>query len=141
MTKHLIILLTTASLSSCGSPLEEKHLNEQVFEERDKVVKTYRTSAITSMHECVDLERWGHVMTIFRAGGHRPQLYGVKIKGDTITIQTRGNPSIQHLTAQTLNCYIELDTTITLCQYMKKHQPENAANYCADTISTNEDLP
>ena len=115
-------------LTSCSELGKGKHLNEKVFKSGDITVKWYQTSAITSVHDFIDVERSGHTETIMEAntGG----IYDVLIKGDTITIQAKNDLLIYQLTSRNLSCTIKLDTSITMCQYMKKYGPEYAKYYC-----------
>jgi|GEM_PF-1921505 len=138
--KFIVPFLFILTLTACSTISADKHLDEKVFKAGDITVKWYRISEITSAHDFIDIERWGWTKTIMKAntGG----IYAVLIKGDTITIQTTPKLLIYDLTAKTLNCDIKHDTTITLCQYMKKHVPENAKYHCEDiaanSILTNQ---
>lgn len=124
----LIFLL---SLTACATNLWNKHLDEKNFKNGDITVKWYHISEITSVHDFIDIERWSRKKTIMNA--NTGSIHDVLIKDDTITIQARKDLHIYDLTAKTLNCYIKVDSTITLCEYMKKHVPENAKYHCDST--------
>lgn len=128
------------TLTACSAITADKHLDEKVFKAGDIIVKWYQISEITSVHDFIDIERWGWTKTIMKANTNG--IHDILIKGDTITIQTMPNLVVYDLTAQTLNCNIRLDTTVTLCEYIKKHVPENAKYHCddfvADSILTNK---
>ena len=72
-------------------------------------------SEITTLHDFVDIERWGWTKNIMEAntGG----IYNVLIKDDTVTIKASNDLIIYDLVAKTLNCHIKLDTTIIVSQY------------------------
>ena len=133
--KSLLQILFLLTLTSCTSVLGDKHLDEKIFKGGDITVKWYRISEITSIHDFIDIERWGWTKTIMKA--NTDGIYDILIKGDAITIQTTNNLLVYDLTAKTLNCNITLDTTITICQYMKRFVPENAKYHCNEATSDN----
>ena len=45
----------------------DKHLDEKVLKSKDITIKWYRKSEITSVHEFIDLERWGYTDNILEA--------------------------------------------------------------------------
>lgn len=104
----------------------EVHLNEKVYTKGDITLKFYRISNISSMHDYIDLERFGYTKKIFKAdtGG----VYDILIKNDTIIIQTH-EAGIYELVARTLDTEIIVDSSITTYQYMKKFQPQDAKYY------------
>ena len=106
----------------------DKHLDEKVLKSKDITIKWYRKSEITSVHEFIDLERWGYTDNILEANSE-PGIYDVLISGDTIIIKALPEIGIYDLVAIKNGCYIKLDTTITKYEYMKKFQPENAKYY------------
>jgi hypothetical protein len=130
--KSVLLILALAFLPSC-SRIFDKHLEEKTFKNGDITVKWYRISEITSSHDFVDIERWGWTKTIMKA--NTDGIYDILITGDTITIQTMNDLLVYDLTAKTLNCHIKLDTTVTMCDYMKKHVPENAKYHCDEFVS------
>ena len=128
--KSLSGILFITLLTSCSAIVGDKHLDEKIYTGGDIKVKWYRISEITTIHDFIDIERWGWTKTIMKAntGG----IHDILIKGDRITIQTMPDLLVYDLTAKTLNCDIRLDKTITICEYMKKHIPENAKYHCDD---------
>lgn len=131
--KSLLGILLLTLLSSCSTVIGDKHLDEIIYTSGDIKVKWYRISEITSVHDFIDIERWGWTKTIMKA--NTDGIHDIIIKGDTITIQTIPDLLVYDLTAKTLNCHIRLDTTVTICEYMKKHVPENAKYHCNETIA------
>ena len=131
--KTVLQILALIFLASCSSAIADKHLNEKTFTSGDITVKWYRISEITTIHDFVDIERWGWTKTIMKA--NTDGIYDISITGDTITIQAINDLLVYDLTARTLNCYINLDTTVTMCDYMKKHVPENAKYHCDEVVS------
>jgi hypothetical protein len=138
--KSLLIILLPILLTSCSAIIGDKHLDEKTFTSGNITVKWYRISEITTIHDFIDIERWGWTKTIMKA--NTDGIHDILINGDTITIQTMPDLLTYDLTAKTLNCHIRLDTTVTKCQYMKKHVPENAKYHCddiaADSILTHQ---
>jgi hypothetical protein len=129
--KSFLGILLIALLTSCSVIVGDKHFDEKLYTSGDIKVRWYRISEITTIHDFIHIERWGWTKTIMKAntGG----IHDILIKGDTITIQAMPDLLVYDLTSKTLNCNIRLDTTITMCEYMKKHIPENAKYHCADT--------
>ena len=88
-------------------------------------------------HDLIDIQRWGYTKKIYES--NTGSLYDVLIKNDTVIIQSKSD-QLYELSAFVLNCYIKVDSTITISQYMKKHQPENVQYYCdepkVDTSTT-----
>ncbi|SHF71494.1 hypothetical protein SAMN02745131_03371 [Flavisolibacter ginsengisoli DSM 18119] len=109
-------------LTSCSTLLPDKHLNEKTFESNDITVKWYKVSEITSGHDFVDLTRNGYTKTILKANSMG--IHDIIIKRDTITIRTVPGLIIYDLTAQTVGCYIKLDTTVTFDEYRDKLRRE-----------------
>ena len=97
----------------------------------DIIVNWDRKYTFETQHDLIDIKRWGYTENIYES--NTDGLYDVLIKGDTIIIQTTPNLIIYKLSALTLNCYIKIDSSITTCQYMKKHNPENAKYFCNET--------
>jgi hypothetical protein len=124
--KLLIFTLVSIVFTSC-----DKHLDIRTFKSKDITINWYRISTITTIHDYVDLERWGHTENILKANTN--DLYDILIDGDTIMIQTLPSILIYDLATIKLGCIVKLDSSISKCQYMKKHVPENAKYYC-DTI-------
>jgi len=132
--KKLFILILIPYFISC-----DKHLDEKIYQSKDITVKWYRVSNISSGHDFIDLERWGHTDHIMKAntGG----IYDVKIIGDTILIRALPQIGIYDLVAMKNECYIKLDTTVTTYEYMKKFQPENAKYFkSGDTLDSSENV-
>jgi hypothetical protein len=109
-------------LTSCSNVVPNKHLNEKTFESKDIIVKWYNISEITSDHDFVDVTRNGYTKTVMKANSMG--IYDIIIKGDTITIRTVPGLTIYDLTAKTLQCYIKLDTTVTIDEYREKLRRE-----------------
>ena len=132
MMKLTSLALLALALTSCSGVTADKHLDEKTFKSGDITVRWYTRSLITSSHDLVEVERWGWTKEILKAnpGG----IYDVLIAGDTITILATTSILVYDLTAITLNCHIKLDPSISTCEYMKKHVPENAKYHC-DSIS------
>lgn len=132
MMKLTSILLIALTLNSCVGDIADVHLDEKVFKNGDITVKWFSRSLITSSHDFVEVERWGWTKEILKAnpGG----IYDIIIEADTITILATTNILVYDLAAITLDCHIKLDPSISTCQYMKKHAPENAKYHC-DSIS------
>jgi len=124
MMKLTSLALLALTLTSCSGIIADKHLDEKTFKSGDITVRWYKRSLITSSHDFVEVERWGWTKEILKAnpGG----IYDVVIAGDTITILATTSILVYDLTAITLNCHIKLDPSISTCEYMKKHVPENA---------------
>ncbi|HEY0355705.1 MAG TPA: hypothetical protein VGC29_05850, partial [Flavisolibacter sp.] len=116
-----------------------KHVREKTFTSGDITVKWYHISETTTVHDFIDLERWGWTKTIMKS--NTDGIYDILIKNDTVTIQTTKDLLVYELITKTLNCHIKLDTTITTCQYMKMHVPENAKYYCNKAISDSIGIP
>jgi hypothetical protein len=117
----ILFLLLIATLVFCSC---DKHLDVKTFKSNDISVKWYRISRITTLHDYVDIERWGHTKNILEA--NEDGIYDILIKADTVIILTTANLVIYELSAKTLNCYIKHDTSITTYQYLKKYRPESA---------------
>ena len=131
--KSLLQPFLSLTLISCSAITADKHLDEKTFKGGDIIVKWYHISRITTVHDYVDIERWGRTKNIMEA--NTDGIYDILIKGDTVTVQTTKDLLVYDLTAKALNCHIKLDTSITICRYMKKHVPENAKYYCDEVIS------
>lgn len=112
--KFLLHLVVSLVLLSCSAVTADKHLNERTFKTGDITVKWYQISEITSIHDFVDIERFGWTKTIMKA--NTDGICNILINGDTVIIQAQKNSLIYDLTAKTLNCYVQLDTSITTCQ-------------------------
>lgn len=102
----------------------DKHLDKKTFTRNDITVSWYRISRITTIHDYVDVERFGHVKNIMEA--NTDGIYDILIIKDTIVIQITPGLVIYKLAAKTLNCYIKIDTSITTYQYLKKYRPKGA---------------
>ena len=102
VTLFLVIILIFIGCS-------RKHLDEKAFRSGDITVKWYRISEITTVHDFVDMERWGHHKNIMEA--NTSGVFDVLIDHDTVTIKANKGLVIYDLVAKTLNCYIKLDTT------------------------------
>ena len=126
-----IIIIFTLTLISC-----DEHLNEKIYKSKDITVKWYKVSTISTVHDYIDLERWGYSNNIMNAntGG----IYDIKISGDTIIIRTLPSLLIYDLVAKKNECYIKLDTTVTIYEYMKKFQPQNAKYYIEKKMRRNK---
>jgi hypothetical protein len=126
--KPLIQLLIITLLVSCSNIIAEKHLDERTFTNGDIKVIWYRISEISTIHDFVNIERKGRTITIMKAntGG----IHDILIRNDTVTIQTMPDLLVYDLKEIGFDYHIILDTSITICQYMKKHVPENAKYYC-----------
>ena len=126
--KILLAIAFLTFLVGCSRNVR-KHLNEKTFRSGDITVKWYHISEITTVHDFVELERWGWTKTLMEAntGG----IHDIIIKGDTITIRTMSNLLIYELTAKTLNCQIVQDPTVTFYEYEKKQAHFNL-NYNRD---------
>jgi len=122
MLKRILYIFILFSFISC-----EKHLDEKIFKNGDILVKWYRVSAISTVHDHVDLERWGYSENILKSntGG----IYDVKIDKDTVTIRILPGLLIYDLIALKHNCHVKIDSTVTKYDYMKKFQPKNAKYY------------
>ncbi|AWA30967.1 hypothetical protein HYN48_13255 [Flavobacterium magnum] len=104
----------------------EKHLDEKVYKNGDITLKVYKISRISTVHDYIDLERWGYCKNIYEAntGG----IYNIILKKDMVIIQTY-KAGIYELAAKTLETEIKIDSSITTYRYMKKFQPQNAKYY------------
>ena len=123
MKTHLPLLLLIFLLSAC----EDKHLDNKMFTSKDITVDWYKISSISTIHDYIDIKRWGYTKNILQS--NTDGIYDVKINGDTITIQVLNDCLVYDLVAKTLNCYIKLDSSISYYQYYKKFKPENAKYY------------
>jgi hypothetical protein len=132
--KSVFQLLLPTILFSCLADTSNRHLDERTFTSGDITVKWYRTSDITTIHDFIEVERWGWKRTLMEA--NTDGIYDVLINRDTVRIQITKGTLVYTLAAKTLNCYVKLDSSITPCQYMKKYVPKNAKYHC-DTDSSN----
>jgi len=119
MKNNIVILLAVLSTTSC-----DKHLDNKTFHNKDIIVNWYRISTITTIHDYVDIQRWGYTKNIMEA--NTDGLYDIQIKGDTVILQVTPSLTIYDLNAKTLGCQIKLDTSISLYKYLKKYVPESA---------------
>lgn len=127
--KNIYLLTIVASLlASC----EDKHLDVKTFSSRDIKVNWYNISRITTVHDYIDIERWGHEKNVMEAntGG----IYDILIKGDTIIIQTTRDLIVYDLSIKTLGCNIKQDSSITTYQYLKKYMPASAEAFKNQTV-------
>jgi len=110
MKRFTLFLFAFIILTSCS----RKHLDEKVFRSQDITVRWYRISEITTVHDFLDIERWGWKKNIMEAntGG----IFGILINKDTITIKATSDLIIYDLAARTLHCHIKLDTTTLFSQ-------------------------
>ena len=65
--KSLLGILLLTLLISCSAVVGDKHLDENIYTSGDIKVKWYRISEITSVHDFIDVERWGWTKTIMKA--------------------------------------------------------------------------
>lgn len=105
----------------------DKHLDEKIYKSKDITVKWYKISSISTVHDYIDLERWGYSDNILNS--NTDGIYDIIISDDTITIRILPDLIIYDLVAKKNECYIKLDTTVTKYEYMKKFQPQNAKYY------------
>jgi hypothetical protein len=114
MTRIFPFIAITLIFSGCS----RKHLDEKIFRSKDITVKWYRVSEITTIHDFVDIERWGWTKRIMEA--NTAGIYDVSINNDTVIIQVKDDLLIYELAAKVLNCHIKVDKTITFSQYSNK---------------------
>ena len=112
--KVTFCLCFLVTLISCSSIFADKHLDEKVFKSGDITVKWYRISEITTIHDFVDIERWGWTKRVAEANTNG--ICNIQITGDTVTIQGKPDLWIYELAAKTANCTIRVDTSINTCQ-------------------------
>jgi hypothetical protein len=98
-----VILLTACS----GGYFGRKKLGEKIFTSHDITVSWYRVSEITTMHDFVDITRWGHTKNIMEANPNG--IYNIVISADTVIIQATRDLLVYDLAARTLQCFIKLD--------------------------------
>src|ERR1700744_6011156 len=67
MYNKLILLLSILFFSSCEGGDLRKHLHERIYTGNDITASVYMVSEITTMHEFVDIKRWGHTRNILEA--------------------------------------------------------------------------
>lgn len=117
-----LVLAFITLLGSCGLlSCEEAHLNERTYEKNGITASSYQISLITSMHDYVDISRWGHTEMVFKCNADR--IYDVLIDGDTAIIRTQEYPLAYKLTSLTLGTYIKIDSSITTEQWMRRYRP------------------
>ena len=121
--KILIILGSYIFLfTSCQD--QAKKLDEKKISANDIIISWYRISAITTIHDFVDITRWGHTKNIMKA--NTDGIYEILIKGDTVIIRTTQDLLVYELAAKTLNCYIQQDSSVSTYDYLLKYNPASA---------------
>ncbi len=123
-----IIGLAFVLLSSCN-PLELKPLDVQTVKGNMVTARWFHTSSITTVHNHVELNTNRGWVQLLEADGNGYKIYNVSINTDTVVIQAYKDMLVYQLTSKYWGTHVQLDTSITLFQYMKKFAPENAKYY------------
>lgn len=130
MKPTCFLLLYIITLSSCTERLDEK-----IFKNKDITVSWYKVSEITTVHDFIVVSKGFKELKLMEA--NTAGIHDVLIKNDTIIIQTLPDLIVYELNNKAFDYYVIQDTSITLCQYIKKHIPENAKYHCEQPISLN----
>src|SRR5437868_4454271 len=125
-----LLLLSILLLSSC-----DKRLDEKIFKNKDITVSWYNVSEITTDHDFVVVTKGFKELKLMEA--NTTGIYDVLFKNDTIVIQTLSDLIVYELANKAFGYRVVQDTSITLCQYMKKYVPENAKYYCDEPMRVN----
>ena len=117
-----LVLAFITLLGSCGLlSCEEAHLNERTYEKNGITASSYQISLITSMHDYVDISRWGFTENVFKCSVDH--IYDILIDKDTVVIRTREDPYVYKVTGKTLWTYIKIDSSITTERWMRRYRP------------------
>lgn len=113
-----ISLFVSCSLLSCD---DEVHLHERIYKGNGVTASVYQISLISSMHDYVDISRWGHTEMVFKCNAD--YIYDVVIDGDTVIIRTQEQPLVYKLTSKALGTYIRIDSSIGSERWMRRYRP------------------
>lgn len=107
MKEATITLFSVLFLTSCALPRTKLH--EKIFKANDITVSWYQISEITTVHDFVDITRWGHTKNIMEA--NLDIINSILINGDTVIIKVNRDQTIYSLAARTLGSFVRLDSS------------------------------
>ena len=118
MYNKLILLLSILFFSSCEGGDLRKHLHERIYTGNDITASVYMVSEITTMHEFVDIKRWGHTRNILEA--NPGDIFEVVVKGDSVIVRMREG-LVYRQSALELNVHIRVDSAVTQFEWFNKY--------------------
>ena len=124
---NVIIGSTLLFLSACN-PFELTPLDVKTVKNDHIKVRWFKTSDISTMHECVEMKinfAWVKLLKTCGDGS----IYNVLINKDTVIVEILKDSEIHEITPKYKGIFLRVDSSITLYQYMQKFSPENAENY------------